>query len=158
MYAAHFDDFVTGRRERPMKAAYAAHEEIDDVLAVQIHRLLSRTGRVGMARGVGRLETVDLKGKNVSAVQITDICKIAHLDGLGIKLQTLLLVGQELLDILALITLELDHLSHLRVNDNGAIAGKLLLDDLENLLLIKLLGKALNSGQGLASIAFCCGG
>lgn len=31
-----------------------------------------------------------------------------------------------------------------------------LLDDLENLLLVKLLGKTLNSGQSLATIAFCC--
>lgn len=80
---------------------------------------------------------------------------ISHLDGLGIKLQALLLVGQELLDILALITLELDDFTHLRVNYNGAIAGKLLLDDLEDLLLVKLLRQSLDSGQRLASIALC---
>lgn len=33
---------------------------------------------------------------------------------------------------------------------------ELLLDDLENLLLVKLLGQTLNSGQSLATIAFCC--
>lgn len=32
-----------------------------------------------------------------------------------------------------------------------------LLDDLENLLLVELLGQTLNSGQSLATIAFCCG-
>lgn len=79
----------------------------------------------------------------------------AYLDGLGIKFQALLLVGQELLNILALISLELNHLAHLRVVDDGSIAGELLLDDLENLLLVKLLGQTLDSGQGLASIALC---
>lgn len=33
---------------------------------------------------------------------------------------------------------------------------ELLLDVLENLLLIELLGKTLDSGQSLATIAFCC--
>ena len=32
---------------------------------------------------------------------------------------------------------------------------ELLLDDLENLLLIELLGEALNSSQGLTTIALC---
>lgn len=75
------------------------------------------------------------------------------LDGLGIKLKTLLLVGEEFLDIFTLITLELDHLAHLAVDNDGAIASKLLLDDLEDLLLIKFLGKALNSRQSLTTIA-----
>jgi hypothetical protein len=44
------------------------------------------------------------------------------LDRLGIKLQTFLLVYQKFLDILALIPLELDHLAHLSVVDNSAIA------------------------------------
>jgi hypothetical protein len=61
------------------------------------------------------------------------------LDGLAIKAQALLLVGQEVLNILALVSLQLDHLSHLSVCDDSAIAGKLLLDDFENLLLIELL-------------------
>jgi hypothetical protein len=46
----------------------------------------------------------------------------AYLDGLDIKLQPFLLVGEEFLHILALVSLELDHLSHLIVRDNGAIA------------------------------------
>lgn len=62
------------------------------------------------------------------------------LDGLSIKTQAFLLIGQEILHILALIALELDHLAHLRVGDDSAIAGKLLLDDLEDLLLVKFLG------------------
>jgi len=75
------------------------------------------------------------------------------LDGLGIKLETLLLVHQELLDILALISLELNHLAHLSVVDNGAIASEFLLDDLEDLLLVELFRKALDCGQRLTTIA-----
>ena len=45
-----------------------------------------------------------------------------YLDGLGIKFETLFLVGEKLLNILALISLELNHLSHLSVDDDGAIA------------------------------------
>jgi hypothetical protein len=44
------------------------------------------------------------------------------LDGLGIEFETLLLVDQEFLHIFALIALELDHLSHLSIVDDGAIA------------------------------------
>lgn len=86
------------------------------------------------------------------------------LDGLGIQLETFLLVGQELLNIFTLISLELNHLAHLRVRDDGAIArwakvsgGKegtrgdpthteLLLDHLQNLLLVELLRKTLHGG------------
>ena len=76
-----------------------------------------------------------------------------YLDRLGIQAQPLLLIRQKVLDILALVALELDDLAHFQVGDNGAIAGKLLLDDFENLLLVKLLGQALHRGQGLAAIA-----
>jgi len=79
--------------------------------------------------------------------------KAVDLDSLGIKFQAFLLVGEELLNILALISLELNHLPHLSVDDDGAIASKLLLDDLEDFLLIKLLRKTLNSGQSLTTIA-----
>jgi len=75
------------------------------------------------------------------------------LDGLGIKLKTFFLVREELLNILALIALKLNHLSHLRVGNNGAIASELLLDDLEDLLLIEFLRKTLDSGQSLTTIA-----
>lgn len=47
---------------------------------------------------------------------------VFYLDGLGIKFETLFLVGEKLLNILALISLELNHLSHLSVDDDGAIA------------------------------------
>lgn len=73
--------------------------------------------------------------------------------GLGIEFEPFFLVDQEFLDIFALIPLELDHLAHLSIVDDGAIAGKFLLDDLENLLLIEFLREALNRGQSLTTIA-----
>ena len=45
-----------------------------------------------------------------------------YLDCLSVKLQTFLLVDQELLHVFALISLQLDHLTHLSIVDNGAIA------------------------------------
>lgn len=59
------------------------------------------------------------------------------------------------MDILALVTLKLDHLAHFRVVDNSAIAGKFLLDDFEDLALVEFLRQALHGRQGLASIALC---
>ena len=47
---------------------------------------------------------------------------IPYLDGFGIKFQPFLLIHQEFLDILTLIALKLNHLSHLGIVDNGAIA------------------------------------
>lgn len=44
------------------------------------------------------------------------------LDGLGVELKTVL-AGEEFLEILALIALELNHLAHLSIVDDGAIAG-----------------------------------
>lgn len=75
------------------------------------------------------------------------------LDGFGIKLQSLLFVDQEFLDVFALITLKLDHLAHFSVIDDCAIASEFFLDDLENLFLVEFLGQALDSSQGLATIA-----
>lgn len=75
--------------------------------------------------------------------------------GFGVEAQPLLFVGEELLDIFALVALELDHLAHLRVGDDGAIAGELLLDHLEDLLLVEFLGQALDRGQRLTTIALC---
>lgn len=108
------------------------------------------------------------------------------LDGLGIQLKTFLLVGQELLNIFPLISLQLNHLAHLSIANDSAIAGcsniwlalvlpaaelksvesamclamcrqhtELLLDNLQNLLLIKFLGKTLDRSQGLTTIALC---
>ena len=74
---------------------------------------------------------------------------------LDIKTEAILLVGEEILNILALVALELDHLSHLGVGDNSAIASELLLDHFEDLLLVELLGETLDSSQGLATIALC---
>jgi hypothetical protein len=75
------------------------------------------------------------------------------LDGLAIKPQALFLVRHEILHIFALISLQLDHLSHLGIGDDGAIAGELLLDHFEDLLLVEFLGQALDRGQGFATIA-----
>jgi hypothetical protein len=80
---------------------------------------------------------------------------VTHLDRLSIETKSLLLVGQEVLDVFALIALELDDFAHLDVAYDGAIAGKLLFDHLEDLLLVKLLGKTLDGRQGLAAIALC---
>jgi hypothetical protein len=44
-----------------------------------------------------------------------------YFDGLAIETKAFL-AGQELLDILSLVTLQLDHLAHLSVIDDGAIA------------------------------------
>jgi len=91
----------------------------------------------------------------MTATTTPTVERIAYLDGLGIKLKTLLLVNQEFLDIFALISLELNHLAHLRVVDDGAIASELLLDNLENFLLVKFLWKTLDCSQGFPTIAFC---
>ncbi|QSS53988.1 hypothetical protein I7I53_01417 [Histoplasma capsulatum var. duboisii H88] len=73
--------------------------------------------------------------------------------GLRVEFESFLLIDQKFLDILALIPLELDHLAHLTVVDDGAIASELLLNDLEDFLLIELFRETLDSGQGLATIA-----
>ena len=44
------------------------------------------------------------------------------LDGLGVKLKTFLLVGKELLKIFPLVSLQLNHITHFSVGDDGAIA------------------------------------
>jgi len=75
------------------------------------------------------------------------------LNGFLIQAQPVFLILQEFVDILALITLKLNHVAHLAIVDDRSIAGELLLDDLEDLLRIELLRKTLNGGQGLATIA-----
>lgn len=47
---------------------------------------------------------------------------IAYLDVLGIQFQALLLVNKEFLNVFALVTLQLNHLAHLGIIDDGAIA------------------------------------
>lgn len=76
-----------------------------------------------------------------------------NLDGLDLETKALSLVDEEVLNVLSLVSLKLNDLTHLLVAHDSAIAGELFLDDLENLLLIKLLGETLDGGQGLASIA-----
>ena len=93
--------------------------------------------------------------KGCQHVMLHCVASIAYLDGLCIKFQALLFVDQEFLNILSLITLELNHLAHLGVDNNGAIAGKLLLDHFEDLLLVKFLGETLDCSQGFATIALC---
>jgi hypothetical protein len=70
------------------------------------------------------LETMDLRHVSFFFSPSKDLHHdgAAYLDGLGIKLKTVLLVGKEFLDIFALITLQLDHLAHLAVDDDSAIA------------------------------------
>jgi len=99
---------------------------------------------------VGRQPAV---GSDHTAIVAT--LETVDLDGLGIELQTFLLIDQKLLHVLALVALQLDHLAHLGVDDDGAIARELLLDHLEDLLLVELLGQALDCGQSLATIALC---
>jgi hypothetical protein len=79
----------------------------------------------------------------------------AYLDGLGVDFQALFLVDEEVFHGIALVALELDHVASLFIVDDGTVAGKLLLDDLEDFLEIKLGRDALDGGQGLATIAFC---
>jgi len=81
------------------------------------------------------------------------ILEAMDLDGIALKSETFSLVGEEVLYIIALISLELDHLAHLRVNNDGAIASKLLLDHLQDLFLVEFLGQTLDGRQSLATIA-----
>jgi hypothetical protein len=96
-------------------------------------------------------------------------------DGIPVEAEALLLVGEEVLDLAALIALQLDHLAHalrLGVGDDRAIASygrrqsawttlsegsqertEFLLDDLQNLLVVELRRNALDRSQGLTSIS-----
>jgi hypothetical protein len=83
------------------------------------------------------------------------VLEAVNLDGLLVETETVFTVNEEVFDLEAMIALELDHLSHalgLGVADDGSIAGKSLLDDLENLLVVELGRNTLNGGQGLTSI------
>lgn len=76
------------------------------------------------------------------------------LDAFSIHAESFLLVTKEFLDVLSLVALELDHLTHLRVVDDRAIAGEFLFDDLQDFLLVELFRQSLNCGQGFTAIAF----
>jgi hypothetical protein len=74
------------------------------------------------------------------------IQNLTHLDSLCIKTQSLLLISKEVLHVLTLVALELNYLTHLCIGDDSAIAGKLLLDHLEDLLLVEFFGQSLDCG------------
>jgi hypothetical protein len=74
------------------------------------------------------------------------------LDGLGVDLKTFVLVYEKILHSIALITLQLDHVTGLFIVDDGAVAGKLFLDDLEDFLEVELGWDSLDRGQCLATI------
>lgn len=90
-------------------------------------------------------------------MRITARLETVDLDGLHIETQALFLIRQEILHIFALVSLQLNHLSHFGVGDDSAIAGELLFDHFEDLLLVELLGEALDRRQGFATIALCDG-
>lgn len=71
----------------------------------------------------------------------------------GLNVQPSLLVDQKLIDILPLIALELDHLPHLRIIDNVAIACEFSPQRLEDFLRVELLGQTLDSSQCLTVVA-----
>ena len=74
------------------------------------------------------------------------------LDGLGVDLEPLVLVNEKILHSIALVALQLDHVAGLFIVDDGAVAGELFLDDLEDLLEVKLGWDAFDRGQRLATI------
>jgi hypothetical protein len=76
-----------------------------------------------------------------------------NLNGLGIDFQSLFLVYKKFLHSISLITLKLNHVAGLFIVDDGSVAGKLLFDNLENLLQIELGWNSFDCSQGLATIA-----
>lgn len=74
-----------------------------------------------VGRSQKRLETMDLQ-ENVSQLRRSLYDRMTYLDRLLIKFKAIF-CDQELLHVLALIALKLDHLAHLTIGDNGAIAG-----------------------------------
>jgi hypothetical protein len=81
-------------------------------------------GLVGQASTI--LETMDLYRQDISSGNTRRTkSTISYLDGLGIQLKSFLFIGKKFLYILALIALKLNHLSHLTINDDGAIASYL---------------------------------
>jgi len=74
-------------------------------------------------------------------------------DVVGVKTETALLVYEEIHDLLALVTLKLDHLAGLFIIDLVAIASELLSEKGKNLAGVKLSRKTSDRGQRLATIA-----
>lgn len=98
-------------------------------------------------------------------------------DVIGVETETGLLVNEEIHDLLALVTLELDHLASLLIIDLVAIASyrersesvggrqtwgwesrhtEFLPEEGQNLAGVELSRKTSDSGQRLATIALCC--
>jgi len=65
----------------------------------------------------------------------------------------LVFVGEKVHDLGAVVTLKLDHLAHVRILNDGAIASIFLLEGLEKSFRTILLGQSLDSRQGLATVA-----
>jgi len=74
-------------------------------------------------------------------------------DVIGVETETGLLVNEEIHDLLALVTLELDHLASLLIIDLVAIASEFLPEEGQNLAGVELSRKTSDSGQRLATIA-----
>jgi len=65
----------------------------------------------------------------------------------------LLFAGDEAHNFSTMITLKLDHLSHVGILNDGAIASEFFLEGFEKCLRAVILGQALNSRQRLATVA-----
>lgn len=74
-------------------------------------------------------------------------------DVIGVETETSLLVNEEIHDLLALVTLKLDHLAGLFVIDLVAIASEFLPEEGQNLAGVELCRETSDSGQRLATIA-----
>lgn len=74
-------------------------------------------------------------------------------DVIGVETETGLFVNEEIHDLLALVTLKLDHLAGLFVIDLVAIASEFLPEEGQNLAGVELSRKTSDSGQRLATIA-----
>ena len=75
-----------------------------------------------------------------------------------------IILNQDITDLDAVVALELNNLTKFLVDDDGAVAAKVLLEHLDELLDLlrgEIVLKALNSSQGLATVALlqtniCC--
>jgi hypothetical protein len=77
------------------------------------------------------------------------------LDSLGVETKALFLIHEKFLNVLSLVSLKLNDLTHFGIVHDSTIAGKLLFDNLEDFLLVKFLRETLDGGQGLTSISLC---
>lgn len=63
------------------------------------------------------------------------------------------IIDQHLSNLGSLIALKLNNLTELLIFDKGAVAGKLLLEVLDELLWVELVRDALHGGQGLSPVS-----